>query len=160
MKFSFKYTLMICVFSLNAFVLSAQLDFSGEWVLDHSKSDAEFRDYQITCLITQTSQTFTVEQILVMKNGERSAMPAVTYNLDGKEITREEQGGKDKFSARWTSEDQKTLTVKYVRNMDGHDYGSITTYKLSEYGKILTVNTSDLKGESPMVQVYKKKSDF
>ncbi len=149
--------MIICALLLNSFAISAQPDFTGTWILDHSKSDAEFRDYQITCLITQTIKTFTVEQIFVMKNGEKSAMPAVTYNLDGKEITREEQGGKDKFSAKWESPDQKTLTIKYVKNMAGNDYGSITTYILSENGQMLTINSTDLTGESPMKQVYNRK---
>jgi hypothetical protein len=38
---------------------------------------------------------------------------------------------------------QKMLTIKYVRSIDGKEFGSITAYKLSEFGP-------------PMVQVYKK----
>jgi hypothetical protein len=44
-----------------------------------------------------------------------------------------------------------------VRTMNGSDYGSITTYFLSADGKTLKVKTTDLKGETPMVQVYNRK---
>lgn len=151
------FILIICVLSLNAFHLHAQPDFSGTWILDHAKSDAEFRDYQITCLITQTVKTFTVEQILVMKNGEKSSMPAVTYNLDGKEVIREEQGEKSNLLVQWKTPDQKALTIKYTKNISGNTVGSITTYSLSENNEFLSIKSSDLKGDSPMVQVYRKK---
>jgi hypothetical protein len=148
--------LIVSILIMSAKVLTAQTDFSGTWIIDHSKSDAEFRDYEITCIIGQTSQTFTVEQTLIMKDGQKTAMPALTYKLDGKEVTKEEQGGKEKLSATW-SEDKKTLTVTFVRSMNGNDYGSKTSYSLSENGQFLKINSSDLTGESPMVQVYKKK---
>jgi hypothetical protein len=156
MKSSSKTTFMLCFLLLNAFVLSAQSEFSGTWILDHSKSDAEFRDYEITVVITQTAQTFTVEQTLLMKSGEKSVMPAAKYSLDGKEVVKEGQGGKERLTAK-LSADKKTLTVKFVRTMDGNDYGSMTVYNLSGNGLVLTVKSSDLTGESPMVQTYNKK---
>jgi hypothetical protein len=146
---------VICILLLNASLLRAQ-DFSGTWVLDHSKSDAEFRDYEITCSISQTTSAITVEQVIIMKDGKKTAMPPVTYNIDGKEVSKEEQGGTNKISAS-LSPDRKILTTKYVRTMNGNDYGSITVYTLSEKGMVLTVKTSDLKGDSPIVQTYNKK---
>jgi hypothetical protein len=165
MKTSNIYILAICVFSLNSLALFAQRtpvfreqpDFSGTWILDHARSDAEFRDYKMTCIITQKDTLLTVEQILVMKSGEKSSFPAITYNLNGKEEIREEQGGKSKLVAKWASPDHKTLTIKYMRNLDGNEAGSVTIYKLSENEEFLTIRSSDLKGDSPMVQVYKKK---
>jgi hypothetical protein len=156
MKILFKPLLTFSLIVLNSLALIAQADFSGVWLLDHSKSDAEFKDYQITCNIIQNTGTFSVEQIITMKNGDKSSMPAVVYNTDGKEVIREEQGGKDKYTAKFTSPDKKAITVKFVRTMDGNDYGSITTYKLSDDSRTLTIVATDLKGESPMTQVYKK----
>jgi hypothetical protein len=156
MKSLGKTALMLGFLLLNTFGLCAQSDFSGTWILDHSKSDAAFRDYEVTVVITQTAQIFTVEQTLLMKSGEKSVMPATTYNLDGKEVVKEEQGGKNKLSAIW-SPDKKSLTIKFVRSMEGNDYGSLTVYNLSDNGSILTVKSSDLTGESPMVQTYNKK---
>jgi hypothetical protein len=156
MKSSAITTLMLCFLFLNTLVLSAQSGFSGTWIIDHSKSDAEFRDYEITVVITQTAQTFTVEQTLLMKSGEKSVMPATKYSLDGKEVLKEGQGGKERLSVK-LSPDKKTLTVKFVRTMDGNDVGSLTVYNLSGNGLVLTVKSSDLTGESPMVQTYNKK---
>ena len=157
MKPLIKYIIVFCVFSINAYILSAQPDFSGTWILDHGKSDAEFRDYHITCTITQKDTTFTVEQVLVTKNGEKSSMPAITYNLNGKEEIKEEQEGKSRLLATWSTPDQKTIKIQYIRNIAGTQVGSITIYKLSENEQFLTIRSSDLKGDSPMVQVYKKK---
>jgi hypothetical protein len=147
---------MISVLFLSTFVLNAQSPFSGKWILDHSKSDAEFRDYEITLVITQTLKSFTAEQTLTMKNGEKSVMPAVSYNLDGKEVIKEEEGGTSKLSAEWST-DKKTLTIKFVRSMNGNDFGSKTSYNLSDDGRILSIKATDLNGESPMVQVYSLK---
>jgi hypothetical protein len=84
-------------------------------------------------------------------------MPSVTYPLDGKELIKEEQEGQSRLLAQWTSEDHKTLTIKYMRNINGQKAGSITTYKLADNGQYLTIKSTDLAGDSPMVQVYRKK---
>ncbi|HLN53637.1 MAG TPA: hypothetical protein VK212_08005 [Lentimicrobium sp.] len=130
--------------------------FSGTWVLDHTKSSAELKDYQIICNIKETAQTMSVEQIFQTMDGKQTSMQPILYNLDGKEVSKEEEGGTDRIIAKWSS-DKKTLTTKFVRTMSGFDYGSITTYSISADGKVLTVKSSDLKGETPMVQVYLKK---
>jgi hypothetical protein len=151
--------ILISILILNAsLMISAQnpVNFAGTWEIDHSKSDAEFRDYQITCTIDQTSVAITVKQDFVMKDGQKSTMSPITYNLDSKEISKEEQGGVDKISAVLSS-DKKTLTTKFVRTMSGSDFGSITIYSLSDDSKTLTIKSSDLKGESPMIQVYNRK---
>jgi hypothetical protein len=141
-----------------ALLTSAQTsgNFAGTWEIDHSKSDAEFRGYQITCTITQSATEISVKQDFVSELGEKSSMPAIIFNIEGKEISQEEQGGTDKISAS-LSPDKKTLSTKFVRTMNGNDYGSMTVYTLSVDAKILTVKTTDLKGESPMVQVYNRK---
>jgi hypothetical protein len=153
--------LRIIVFGLilNASLLtSAQSsgNFAGTWEIDHSKSDAEFKSYGITCIITQSPTEITVKQDFLTELGEKSSMPPITFNLEDKVISKEEQGGTDKVSAV-LSPDKKTLTTKFVRTMNGSDYGSITTYFLSADGKTLKVKTTDLKGETPMVQVYNRK---
>ena len=151
-----KHAFVICVLLLNTFLLGAQSDFSGTWILDHSKSDAEFRDYEITCNIKQTPSSIAVEQILIMKDGQKSAMPPITYNIDGREASKEEQGGSNKISAS-LSPDKNTLTTKFVQTMNGNNFGTITIYSLSDKGKVLTIKSSDLKGDSPMKQTYNRK---
>ncbi|HBC78049.1 MAG TPA: hypothetical protein DEO60_11070 [Bacteroidales bacterium] len=139
-------------------VINAQSQdtFTGTWEIDHSKSDAEFKDYKITCTIDQSSSEITVKQEFVMKDGQKSSMPPITYNLDNSEIVKKEQGDSGNISAVLSS-DRKTLSTKFVRTMNGSDYGSMTIYSLSSDSKTLTIKSSDLSGESPMIQVYTRK---
>jgi hypothetical protein len=150
--------LISCLILNASLLLSAQtpVTFAGKWEIFHSKSDKEFKDYNITCLIEQTAETMTVTQDFHMNAGQSSAAHPITYNLSGKAVSKEEEGGIDKISAV-LSPDKKTLTTKFVRTMNGSDYGSMTIYMLSDDGKILTVRSTDLKGESPMVQVYNRR---
>lgn len=146
------------IIMVNNFVLTAQKvpAFDGTWIIDHTKSDAAVKDYQITCNITQSTRAMTVEQIFQTKDGQKTSMQPVTFNLDGIEAVKEEQGGTDKVTAL-VSADRKTITTKFIRTMNGSDFGSVTTYTLSADGKTLTVKSSDLKGELQMIQVYRKK---
>jgi hypothetical protein len=156
MKSSKNYILMICILLLNACALNSQSDFSGNWILENAKSDAAFRDYKVTCDITQTPQKFTVVQTLFMKSGEKTAMPAASYDFDEKGEMNRVKDSTENLSAKW-SPDKKTLTVKFVKTMDGNEAGSLTIYNFSDNGRVLTIKTSDLTGESPMIQVYNKK---
>ncbi|HLP72958.1 MAG TPA: hypothetical protein VK155_08665 [Bacteroidales bacterium] len=56
-------------------------------------------------------------------------MQPVTYNL-GKPASKEEQGGIDNITANLFA-DKKVLTTKFVRTMNGENFGSVTTYSLS-----------------------------
>jgi hypothetical protein len=151
-------TMITCLILNASLLLSAQtpVSFAGKWEIDHSKSDKEFKDYNITCLIEQTAETMTVTQDFHLNEGQSSGLHPITYNLSGKVVSKEEEGGIDKISAV-LSPDKKTLTTKYVRTMNGSDYGSMTVYMLSDDCKTLTVRSSDLKNESPMIQVYNRK---
>jgi hypothetical protein len=91
-----------------------------------------------------------------MKDGQKSVMPPITYNIDGREASKAEQGGSNKVSAT-LSPDKNTLTTKYVQTMNGNNFGTITIYSLSDKGKVLTIKSSDLKGDSPMKQTYNMK---
>jgi hypothetical protein len=72
-----------------------------------------------------------------------------TYNLDGKEVSAEVQGGSNTTKATWAT-DGKTLELSSVRtgSRDGTEFKFTTTEKLSLSGdgKVLTVNRH---GESP-----------
>lgn len=156
MKSSKNYILMICILLLNACGLNSQSDFSGNWILDNAKSDAAFRDYQVTCVITQTPRKFTVVQTILMKDGEKSVMPAVSYDFDEKGEMFQVKDSSENLSAKW-SPNKKSLTVRFVKTMDSNEFGSLTIYNLSNNGRVLTIKSSDLTGESPMIQVYNKK---
>jgi len=149
-------TILICAFTN----ISAQkpADFSGTWIMDIAKSDANYSEYYsgMTCAIKQTPQEITIERTSLDKNGKQTKQDPLTCGLDGKEIMKEQYGGIDKYSAKW-SPDQKVLTIRCVRTMNGSDYGSNESYSLSGDSRILTVNTTDLKGETSIIEVYNKK---
>lgn len=132
-------------------------DFSGIWVMDNSKSDAQFKEYEITLSIKQTPQTITLQETFVMK-GEKNASTSSTFNLDGKVTSKEEYGGINKTSSKW-SPDKMVLTLTTIRTVNGADYGSDVVYKLSGGGKGLTVQTISIAppGGPTLIQVFNKK---
>jgi hypothetical protein len=137
-------------------VLSGQgTDFSGMWQLDLTKSDANFGKYYsaMTCVIKQSAGTISIERISVDKAGKKSSADPAIHTLDGREMSKEQFGGVDKYSAMWSA-DKKNLTLRSKRTVNGADYGSNESYSLSSGGKILTVTTTDLTGGSKIVEVY------
>jgi len=80
-----------------------------------------------------------------------------SFNLDGKEVSKEEQGGINKESATWSA-DKKTLTTKSTRTVGTDVYGSTMAYSLSGDGLVLTQQTEDINPFGPKVkQVFNKK---
>ncbi|OFY65061.1 MAG: hypothetical protein A2V64_11580 [Bacteroidetes bacterium RBG_13_43_22] len=153
-------SLFILSLLLYASALSAQsrVDFSGTWILDNAKSDASFKDYKIVCTIEQTSDSIVIAQTFLMKNGEKVIAPAYSYGLDGKETSKESYGGIDKESAKW-SPDKKALTITITRTVGTNVYGSSLTYKLSNDGHVLTIQTTDVNtssGVPSVIQVFNK----
>jgi hypothetical protein len=134
---------LLFVFSLFscASAIYAQTNFSGTWVQDNVKSDDFYKEFDITCVITQTPQTFTIKSTFFDKSGKEITTREASFNLDGKEVSKEEAGGINKDMATW-SPDKKTLTTKSTRTVGTDVYGSTVTYSLS--GNILTVQTSDI----------------
>jgi len=156
------YSRSILVLSLLLIVtrLDAQtpVNFSGVWTLDNAKSDASYKEYRVTCTVKQTADSITIGEIFLAKNGEKTTMPEYTYTFDGKETSKEEQGGIDRKSARWSS-DKKVLTAKNTRTVGANIYGSYTTYKLSDDGRVLTVQTTDIdpSKKTSLIEVFNRK---
>ena len=140
----------------STYFISAQspADFSGNWVLDQAKSDASFKDYTVNCKIVQTHDSILIQESFIMKGGKLVTAPANSYGLDGKETGKEEYGGINKQSARWSA-DKKILTITITRTLGNNVYGSNSTYKLSETGRVLTVETTDIDSSSGMPAIIK-----
>jgi hypothetical protein len=96
-------------------------DFSGLWLMDNSKSDTEFKDYEITLSVKQDLQTITIQRTFVTK-GEKTTATPFTFNLDEIVVSKEEYGGINKTSSRWSS-DKKVLTLTTMQTVNGTDYG-------------------------------------
>jgi hypothetical protein len=137
--------------------LNAQTNFSGTWVQDNVKSDDFYREFGITKVITQNSQTFNSKETFFDKDGKEVTTRESSFNLDGKEVSKEEHEGINKELATWSA-DKKTLTTKSTRTVGNDVYGSTAAYSLSDDGKILTVQTSDINpGGLSVKQVFNKK---
>lgn len=150
---------LIITFLFSFIIVSGQapVDFSGSWQADLAKSDPDFKTYyaQMNLRINQTAQAITIERSTVSKDGDKSAMDPMVFSLEGKETQKEQYGGIDKLSASWSA-DKKLLKLKTVRTANGQDYGSIETWSMSPDGKVLTLSTTDLKGETEVKEVYVK----
>jgi hypothetical protein len=132
-------------------------DFSGVWTQDITKSDDFYKDFNVKCIITQTPQTITIKTTFSDKSGKEIVTKEYSFNLDGKEISKEEEGGINKESANWSS-DHKTLTTKSTRTVGKDVYGSTASYSISDNGLVLTVKTSDINPIGISVtQVFNKK---
>jgi hypothetical protein len=152
-------SLVIVTIFFSASVLYAQTpsDFSGVWTQDNTKSDDFYKEFNVRFTITQTPQSITIKQTFFEKSGKEITSRDNSFTLDGKETSKEEQGGINKESAIWSS-DKKTLTTKSTRTVGKDVYGSTASYSLSENGLVLTVRTSDINPTGlSVVQVFNKK---
>ncbi|OFY62637.1 MAG: hypothetical protein A2V64_04600 [Bacteroidetes bacterium RBG_13_43_22] len=150
---------IVLTFILTASGLYAQsfTDFSGVWTQDNAKSDDFYKEFNITCIITQTPQTIVFKTTFFEKSGTEITSREASFNLDGKEVSKEEEGGINKDVATW-SPDKKTLTTKSTRTVGADVYGSTASYSLSDNGLVLTVKTSDINpGGLSVTQVFNKK---
>jgi hypothetical protein len=154
--------LKLLFFALLAFYSSALIaqipvNFSGTWIQDNSKSDAQYKDYNIKLTIVQTQKTFIVTTVFCDKNGKELSSGSESFNLDGKETVKNEDGAIQKESALWST-DGKTLETKVTRTNAGEMFGSITAYSLSNNGLVLTVRTDNVRpGQPAIIQVLNKK---
>jgi hypothetical protein len=135
-------------------------DFSGKWAFDISKSKpgegSSFGSSDITHIITQKPSSITITETI----GQQENSIIETFLLDGK-ATVENKGSRIvKKSAAW-SKDKKALTLTTIMTIDGNDYRSDDTYKLSDNRVTLTVQSvlKDKNGVSTVVWVYNKKKN-
>jgi hypothetical protein len=153
-KSFFFLSLIFCVSSLYS---QSPVNFSGTWTQDQVKSDDFYKEFDIRCTITQTPQSITIKQTFFDKSDKEITSHDFFFNLDGKEVSKEEAGGINKESAIWSA-DKKTLTTKSTRSVDKDVYGSTAAYSLSDNGLVMTVQTKDINpfGASTK-QVFNKK---
>lgn len=151
------FLMLSMIFNASALFAQTPADFSGTWTQDNAKSDDFYKDYNITCTIIQTPQTITIKQTFFDKSNIEVTSHDFSFNLDGKEVSKEEAGGINKESATW-SPDKKTLTTKSTRIVGKDVYGSTASYSLSVNGLVMTVQTKDINPLGLSVkQIFNKK---
>jgi len=153
----FRLSLLLLLFlATSALKAQSPADFSGVWNQDNVKSDDFYKEFNVKCTIIQNTQTFTVRTTFFEKSGKELTSVESVFNLDGKEVSKEEQGGINKESAVWSA-DRKTLTTRSTRTVGSDVYGSTAAYTLSDDGNVLTVQTADISPIGTKVkQVFNK----
>jgi len=150
------FMLLMIFFTASIFGQSP-VNFTGTWTQDNEKSDDFYKSFNVTCTITHTPQKITFKSIFSMPGESETVTRESSFNLDGKEVIKEEQGGINKESAIWST-DKKTLTTKSTRTVGTDVFGSTATYSLSADGLVLTQLTEDINPFGPKVkQVFNKK---
>jgi hypothetical protein len=143
--------------------LSAQVNFSGTWALNESKSTAAqgFRMGATLMTITQDGINLTIESTRKNQNGE-DVKSTLKYTLDGKECSNVAFGNSTRKSVLTWSADGKTLSFAHSMNFerDGatQEFKSTESWKLND-DKTLSVETiMNFNGEEmKTTNVYDKK---
>jgi hypothetical protein len=157
------------VFMAAFFLLSmapkANVDFSGEWKLNESKS--EMGQYApivpLKIKAEQKADAVAVTKTSPGMDGGGEVTATETLSFDGKQVETNVAPGssKRKASAKW-SDDGQTLTITYTLMMDFNgqttEIKGTETWALSNEGKTLTTtNTSTSSfGENTYKGVYEK----
>ena len=157
--------LLIAPFLLLSLISKTNVDFSGEWKLNESKSDmgqyAPIVPLKIKAeqkadalAITKTSPGF---------DGGAEMIASETLGFDGKQVESKVAPGESKrtASAKWSADGQ-TLTITYTLLLDFN--GQLTevkgteTWALSNEGKTLTTTNKSTSsfGENTYKGVYEK----
>jgi hypothetical protein len=150
------FIFVLMVLSSTSLSAQSEANFSGVWLQDNSKSDPYYRFYNVKVTITQTPEKINIITVFLNKDGKESTSEE-SFNLDGKEVKKEQYGGTDAMSASWSA-DKKTLITKTTRTVGSEVYGSTTSYSLSDNGYSLIIQTEDIKPGQPAIkQVLIKK---
>jgi len=146
---------MFCLCFQAVAVLAATPDFSGEWVLDVSKSKLPdtMAVESMTLKVSQTDKELKVESVSKMNQNQAAGggmrrgnggAQTVTYNLEGKEMLVNTEGrmaGEEKRKAAVTADGKLNLNV--IRNFKS-EMGEMTMktneiWELLDAGKTLKV---------------------
>lgn len=152
------------LFLMQVSAQSGNVDFSGNWVLNESKSkfgDGPFRMASNTLVVKQEGINLTVERTMQGPDGEMKMTNK--YTLDGK--VSENTGMMDmksKSTVTW-SQDKSSITIATTMNFDMNgetrEMKSTEVWKLGDAGKSLTIEATNPTpdGEMKTTAVYDKK---
>ena len=150
---------------ISAAGLFAQTNFSGTWALNESKSNfghSQFRFAATTIVATQDAAALSVQNTQPGFDGGEMKTNA-KYNLDGSVSSN--TGFMDnvsKSTVAWSADKTAlsiTTTMNFEMNGESREFKSTQTWKLSEGGKVLSVESvmPGPDGERKTTAVYDKK---
>jgi hypothetical protein len=156
---------LLCLFLL--YPVNAQagekVDFSGEWVLNESKSNlGEGRFFSSTKMtVKQEESTIMIERTSTGRDGEQRTR-SETLTMDGKENVNKSENRSSTTTVSW-SDDGISMTLnsnrEFSRQGETFEMKSEETWTLSGDGNTLTIQstTSSPRGERSVTLVYDKK---
>lgn len=126
--------------------LFAQTNFSGTWAFNESKSDfggSQFRFAATTMVVTQDAKVLSVESTMPGRDGGEMKLSA-KYNLDGTVSENPMFNTTRKSTVTWSA-DKTSFTIAHTMtfemNGETRTSNSTETWKISEDGKVLLINT-------------------
>ncbi|NLA49601.1 MAG: hypothetical protein GX876_09085 [Bacteroidales bacterium] len=157
---------LICLsaFLLSSAFLFGQVNFSGTWAFNDSKSDfggSEFRFAATSLSVQQDAGVLTVESTMPGRDwGEMKTTSK--YNLDGSVSENPMFNSSSNSTVAWSA-DKSTLTITTTMTFDwdgqNMDMKTTQTWKLAEGGKILMIESvrPGMDGEMKTTAAYDKK---
>ena len=152
------------VFMLISAGLFAQVNFSGTWAFNESKSnfgESQFRFAATTMVVTQQGNILTVESTMPGRDGGEMKTTS-KYNLDGKLSENPIFNTTRKSTLAWSADKTSltiTSTMTFERDGESREIKSTETWKLAEGGKVLMVESvrPGRDGEMKTKVAYDKK---
>ncbi|MFC2099050.1 hypothetical protein ACFLSP_04815 [Bacteroidota bacterium] len=148
--------------SVNA-MAPKKVDFSGEWILNESKSELGEGRFRLSSELTvkQEGNTLTIERTVTGRGGE-TRTTSETLTMDGKENVSESENRSSTTTVKW-SDDSKSLTITsdLVMSRQGETFKVKRTeiWTMDKDGKILTIksSSSSSRGDRSVTLIYDKK---
>ncbi len=137
--------------------LFAQVDLSGNWKLNTSKSKLgeQFSMAPKTIVVSQKSNDMSVEKHSEFQGNEFTSTDK--YTLDGKECVNKGFMDTEKKSTAVWSGDKKSLTVTSKIPMQGETMTITEIYSMENGSMVIKSKASSSYGDMEETQVYDKK---
>ncbi len=156
-------TIVVC--SMTSTGLFAQVNFSGSWAFNESKSnfgESQFRFAATSMVVTQDASTISVESTMPSRDGGEMKTSA-RYTLDGKVSENPMFNTTRKSTVAWSPDKTSMIiasTMSFEMNGETREMKSTDTWKLAEDGKVLmieSVRSGRDGGEMKTTVAYDKK---
>jgi len=152
-----KKTFILLLALLISTVTFAQIDFSGNWKLNASKSKLgdQFSFAPKEIIVVQEGNDLNLEKHSDFQGQEFTTTDKLT--LDGKECVNAGFMDTEKKSTAVWSDDKKMLTITSKIPMQGETMTITEVYKIDGECMIVDMNSSSSYGDMVETQVYDKK---
>ena len=153
-----KKTFLLFFTILFTLFVSAQVDFSGSWKLNTSKSKLgdQFSMAPKEIIIVQKGNDMTVEKHSEWQGQEFTINDKLT--LDGKECINDGwMDSKKKSTAVWSSDKKSLKVTGKIPMQDGGEMTITENFKMDGGNMVIESNASSSFGDMVETQVYDKK---